>query len=283
MTQVYKEINVTCPICQNSKFINVPEDVFAQKKFGSIKIQIPPGAVCNEHQFIVFVDQKGVIRGYEKIDILMGAPSEEEEVIAEDLSTRNLIRIFGLYGALTILHAYLFKHPTFIVKDETLEKFSEGIILMLKKLLPSEYNEPEHIHFISQEEFEKSKFKDKNIVVIDAHKNILQTAWDRKLKFEESLVKKVLEIIDNEEQILLMKQEINNFLKEVRVVLNIVDDDSIKEVFENDVISSISKELKTSKINKNRLLLIKEFISQYYSPKLSRKIKSKLQGFLNLL
>ena len=75
MPYKYKEIEACCPICGLSKSLNVPEAVLSQKKFGTIKIQVPMGAVCSEHQFIVFVDQKGVIRGYEKIDIQMALPT----------------------------------------------------------------------------------------------------------------------------------------------------------------------------------------------------------------
>ena len=63
----YKQLSVNCPICEAGRDLNVPEAIFAQKKFGTIKIQVPPGAVCPEHQFIVFVDTKGIIRGYSKI------------------------------------------------------------------------------------------------------------------------------------------------------------------------------------------------------------------------
>ncbi|MBD3342499.1 MAG: hypothetical protein GF353_25590, partial [Candidatus Lokiarchaeota archaeon] len=70
-----KELVLTCPICQKEKAIQVPDSVFAQKKFGTIKIQVPIGAVCPDHQFIVFVDSKGIIRGYEKIDIQMSMPT----------------------------------------------------------------------------------------------------------------------------------------------------------------------------------------------------------------
>ena len=61
-----KQIEVKCPDCEAQRSINIPVAVFSQKKFGTIKVQVPPGAVCEEHQFIVFVDTKGVVRGYER-------------------------------------------------------------------------------------------------------------------------------------------------------------------------------------------------------------------------
>ena len=71
MAESFKVLEVVCPTCEKVKNVKIPEAVFSQKKFGTIKIQIPINAVCPEHQFIVFVDTKGIIRGYEKIDILL--------------------------------------------------------------------------------------------------------------------------------------------------------------------------------------------------------------------
>ena len=49
---------------------------------------------------------------------------------------------------------------------------------------------------------------------MDTHQHILQTPWDEKLKFEEAMVKRALEIIDEEEQLILMQQNISRFIKE---------------------------------------------------------------------
>ena len=57
-----KKVELTCPACQTFKTIDIPDAIFDQKKFGTIKIQVPPGAVCPEHQFIAFVDTKGIVR-----------------------------------------------------------------------------------------------------------------------------------------------------------------------------------------------------------------------------
>jgi len=79
MAEAFKVLEVVCPTCGKVKNISIPEAVFSQKKFGTVKIQIPINAVCPEHQFIVFVDTKGIIRGYEKIDVLMSRLSPEVE------------------------------------------------------------------------------------------------------------------------------------------------------------------------------------------------------------
>ena len=94
--QMSQEVELTCPTCQTFRKITVPAAIFAQKKFGTIKIQVPPGAVCREHQFIAFVDTKGIVRGYERIDLLMAMPGaagvahEATRLRAPSTSTRHM-------------------------------------------------------------------------------------------------------------------------------------------------------------------------------------------------
>ena len=114
MSEPVKNIPVRCPICGNEKEINVPESVFAQKKFGTIKINVPAGSVCGDHQFLVFVDTKGIIRGYEKID--MHLKTTEDEL--EKLSFKKLLRIYDRETILASFHAKLFNYPCFIVSGD---------------------------------------------------------------------------------------------------------------------------------------------------------------------
>ena len=72
-------LEVVCPTCGGMKNLSVPANIITQKKFGTIKIQVPIKVVCPEHQFLVFVDTRGKIRGYEKIDIQMVSITREDE------------------------------------------------------------------------------------------------------------------------------------------------------------------------------------------------------------
>ncbi|MHA2281913.1 MAG: hypothetical protein ACXAC5_13805 [Promethearchaeota archaeon] len=90
MLETFKVLEIKCPTCGEIKNINVPESIFSQKKFGTIKIQVPLNAVCPDHQFIVFVDTKGTVRGYEKIDIHIASLTREIEKETERrLNLRN--------------------------------------------------------------------------------------------------------------------------------------------------------------------------------------------------
>jgi len=282
MAYKYKELEVSCPICGLSKILNVPEAVLSQRKFGTIKIQVPMGAVCSDHQFIVFVDQKGVIRGYEKIDIQMAIRTVETEAEKRGLLTlRRLIQIIGFYGAFSLLHAKIFKYPSYIIIDKNFQYSVELLNSLGDQLLPENYKGNNTIKLLEETDYSKIKLKEKNALLLDTHQHILQTPWDEKLKFEEAMVKRALEIIDEQEQFILMQQNISRFIKEVEYCKDILQ--NVKEIYEDDLMERLSKDLMIPKINHFRLILIKNFIKQRFDPKLASKIKNKVEEFLDLL
>jgi hypothetical protein len=278
----YKQIKVTCPICGIEKNINIPETIFSQKKFGTIKIQVPTNAVCPEHQFIVFVDTKGVIRGYEKIDLQMILPKEDSEKEKRGILTlKKLIQMYGLYGVFSLIHAKIFDYPTYILIGDPSEDRTDLMNLIGDRLLPEQYRGVGKLNYILETDYDKIKLKDQEALVIDSHQNIMRTPWDDKLKFEEEIIKKAVEIIDEEEQQLLLQQNIAKFISEAEYTKSFLE--NIREIYEDDLIERISKELMVPKITHYRLMLIKNFIKQRFSDKLASKIKNKVEEFLDLL
>ncbi len=279
-----RKIDLTCPVCQAKSTIEIPEKIFAQKQFGSIKIQVPPGAVCPDHQFIVFLDTKGLVRGYEKIDILMGAPTEKgerEKIFKGKLNLNQLINIFGLYGVFSLVHSKFFGYHAYIIRENISEEFKNQINNFLNRITQNQYNTAKNIEFIAETDYNQITLKNTNALLIDAHNNIMQTPWEEKLSFEELLVKKALEIFNPEEQIVLIQQDINNFLKEVNYTVKILED--VKEIYDTDLIDSMQHDLKISKIGKTRLNLIRNFIMRNISEDLGNKIQNKVQEFLSSL
>ncbi len=282
MASSYIVIEAICPICGLSKSLNVPEMIFAQKKFGTIKIQVPIGAVCPEHQFIIFVDSKGIIRGYEKIDIQMGMPAAETELEkAGVLTLRKLIQLFGLYGIFSMIHSKVFNYPVYIIVDENFEYSEKVLHAIAEMLLPERYKGDKIVHILEETNYGKIKLKEKNALLMDTNQHILQTPWDEKLKFEENILKKALDIIDEEEQLVLMQQAIATLIKEAECAKSILED--VKEIYEDDLIEQLSRDLMMPKITHYRLSLIKNFIRQRFSTKLASKIKNKVEEFLDLL
>ncbi|MFX0144782.1 MAG: hypothetical protein ACFE9C_11970 [Candidatus Hodarchaeota archaeon] len=281
IADTFRQIDVTCPVCEKVKTINIPEAVFAQKKFGTIKIQIPINAVCPEHQFIVFIDTKGNIRGYEKIDIIMGKVSPEvEREIAGRINLRSLIQLFGVYGIFSLIHAKIFNYPSYIIKDEKFE-YSEDLLNSVgDNILPELYKRSKTIHIIEDPDINKIKVKDKNALIMDVSQHIYQTPWTTKMKFEEQIVERALEIIDDKEQLKLLQYDISGFVSEVHYAVSILQD--VSEIYDDELIDKLSKAF-SKKISSYRLNLIKEFIRRNISKKIVEKIKNRVGEFLSVI
>lgn len=282
MVETFKVLEVVCPTCGEMKNINIPEAIFSQKKFGTVKIQIPINAVCHEHQFIVFVDTKGKIRGYEKIDIHMSTISPEiEKEVSGAVNLRNLIQIFGIYGIFSLIHAKIFNYPSYIIKNNNLELNEELLNSTGDLILPDAYRGSKTIHLLEETDINKIKVKEKNALVMDTSQHIFQTPWPTKLKFEELIIKRALGIIDEDEQLKLLQQDISKLINEVHYTVSILDD--VDAIYDDELITKISKALSIKKISSYRLNLIKEFIRQNISRKIVSKIKNRVGEFLSVI
>lgn len=270
-----KSIEVKCPICQVVNKINVPIAVLSQKKFGSIKIQIPIGAVCPDHQFIVFVDQNGIVRGYEKIDLQMQIRSEDSANKKAGIFTlQDLIKIFGTIGLLSLIHSKVFGYPTFVIADENIEITEDLLNFIGDRLVPEKYKGFKTVHFLKESDF-GGKIDEINVgkdtFLMDTNQHILQTPWDIRLKWEEEMVKKALEMLDEEEQLYVLQYEISKFIKEANEAKNVLE--LIEEIKEKDLKKRLIASSNTPKISSHRIKLIKEFVERRFSPNLISKIK----------
>jgi hypothetical protein len=274
MAELYRNIEVTCPVCQVVKEIKIPNLIFDQKRFGTVKIQVPQGGVCGDHQFIVFIDTKGIIRGYEKIDLIL-----KNLETTEKFALQLLIKIFGLYGLFSLLHAKIFDYNTLIICNKNIEVEPEVINKFGEELLPENYRGANSFNFTQEADYDKIK-KVKDKLVIDNFQNILQTPWNKKLKFEEEIVQDALKVLHEDEQLANIKKQIEQFVKEVEFVKNVIEK---KEMIEDDLIQMISSEFLVSKGSRYRIRLIKEFIERRISRKLAQRIKNKVEDFLNSL
>ncbi len=275
-------LEVTCPSCKETKNISIPEALFKQKKFGTIKIQVPKGSVCQEHHFIVFVNNVGLIRGYDKIDLQIKAPIQRTE--ENDNQTLNdWIQMFGLYGIFNLIHAKIFNYPVYINNTKIDEDISEMINRIADDFLPITYQGTSSITFIKEINYEKIKLEEKYILLMDSLNNILHTPWNHKLrfKFEEEIVTKALKLSNDKEQFKLIQKYVSKFIEEVEYVKKILD--NVKKIDEKDLINQLSINTMTPKISTYELALIKEFINRRFSPKLIKKITNKAIEFMKLL
>lgn len=264
--KITKNIKVKCPICQTIKNIDVPETVLSQKEFGTVKIQIPIGAVC-QHQFLVFLDPQGIVRSYEKIDVHMTVSTEETPKEAAGILTlRKLIQIFGLYGVISLIHSKLFNYPSYIIVEEDFEHTEDLLNLIGDRMLPERYQGEKTIHLLLESDYNK-RYRhlqiDKNALLMNTQQRSVQTPWDEKLRLEESMVKKALEIIDEEEQLFIIQNEILKFITEAETVKKVLK--NAEGISEKDLKKQLIRDLKIPKISSNRLKLIKEFIKRRIS------------------
>jgi sulfur transfer complex TusBCD TusB component (DsrH family) len=282
MAESYKEIELTCPICKTTKNVRLPLPLFTQKRFGTVKVQVPQKGVCIEHQFIAFIDAKGIVRGYEKIDLLMKTELSLREK-AEKLNLNTFINMFGLYGIFNIIHAKIFNYQIYIMKIKKYEKDLSFVNQIVDNIIPEDYRYTNKITFLEEMGYNDIKLKEKDAFLIDVQQNILQTPWDVKMKFkfEEDLIERALEIFDDKDQLALLQQGILKLIKEAEYVKNVLE--GIKVIYEDDLIDRISQDLMEPRISHYRLELIKEFIKRRFSEKLTDKIKSKVEDFLILL
>ncbi len=118
---------------------------------------------------------------------------------------------------------------------------------------------------------------------MDSHQIILQTPWDQKLKlkFEENLIEKALEFIDEKVQLLILKHGIKNLIKKAEYAKSVLE--KVKIIYKDNLIDQLSQDLMEFRINRYRLLLLKEFVDRRFSRLLSDKIKNKVEDFLALI
>jgi len=282
MSSSLKRFNVACPKCGTEKQINVPETLFYQKKFGTVKIKVPQGAVCTDHHFIVFISTKGQIVGYDVIDASVSSDQDRnllKEII--DLTLDELIDAFGFNCVIGLIHAKLFDYPSFIIRSDEFKINIDQLDEMFDRLIPLQYRNDNAIKdvffdtyvFINENYF-YTAFKDNNrdAFLINNRKAVIQKPWETSCDFEKSILDNALGRKDKGEQLKYLTQYINQFIKDVEFTKTLLENS--KRISEKDLIKQLKEKLVVSTINKKRVSIIKEFIKQRFSKELSDKIKN---------
>ncbi|MHA2290405.1 MAG: hypothetical protein ACXABG_16585 [Promethearchaeota archaeon] len=282
MSAVLKGFIVACPKCGSEKQINVPESLFYQKKFGTVKIKVPQGAVCKDHNFIVFISTKGQIVGYDVID--SSVSSGQDANVSKDimnLTLDELIDAFGFNCVAGLIHAKLFDYPSFVLRSEEFNIDINQLDEMFDALIPLKYRNDNAIkdaefdtYVFTNEDYFYTAFKNNNnnAFLINNRKAVIQKPWRTPCEFEKSILDNALGRSDKVEQLKYLAQYINQFIKDVEFTATLLENS--KKISEKDLVKQLKEKLIVSTINKKRVLIIKEFISQRFSKELSAKIKS---------
>lgn len=277
-----KVFNVSCPKCGVAKQISVPESLFVQKKFGTVKIKIPQGAVCMEHNFIVFISTKEQIVGYDVIDASVSSDQNGnllKEII--DLTLDEFINEFGFNCVVGLIHAKLFDYPSFILKSEEFKINIDQLNQKLDRLIPLQYRNGNTIKDVdfdkdgfTNENYFYTAFKDNNTdaFLINNRKQVIHKPWETTCDFEKSILNNALGRKEKGVQLKYLAQYINQFIKDVEFTKTLLENSN--SIREKDLIKQLKQKLIVSTINKKRVLIIKEFIKQRFSKELSDKIKN---------
>ena len=276
-----KQFDVTCPKCGGGKIISVPDSLFVQKKFGTVKIKVPQGAVCKDHNFIVFISTKGQIIGYDIIDASVSL--DQKEKLPDNLSDMILdevIDAFGFNCVAGFLHAKLFDYPSYVIRNEEFALDIEQLNELFDRLIPPNYR---NSNSIKDEEFDSYVFPNPNYYyttikrqhndafLINNRKLVIQVPWQTYSEFEKSILTNALSITDKSEQLKYLAQYINQFISDVEFTQSLLE--KVKNISEKELIKKLKENLIVSTINKNRILSIKEFITRRISKEVGNKIK----------
>ncbi|MFX0043693.1 MAG: hypothetical protein ACFE8L_12345 [Candidatus Hodarchaeota archaeon] len=286
MTERFKPIELSCPSCGAVKAVKIPESLFFDKKFGHIKVQVPQGAVCPDHVFVVFFDVKARIIGYEAIDLSISTTIEEpkEAIIDESLKTMTLVELIKSLGFNCIaglIHAKLFDYPSFVIMNNGSKVKLDEINNVLDKLIPDMYKTNRSLKTI---EFDDEIFpmatyfyslvqkQNKNAFLMNPRKHVIQMPWELDLELEKSIIRSALEKKNQNEQLKFLAYYIAKFIEDVEFTISLLED--VKKISKKELIKQLKSKLLTSTITKNRVNEIKDFIKK----RISDTIANKIQG-----
>jgi hypothetical protein len=281
MSSSLKKFEVSCPRCGVKRIISVPESLFFNKKFGTVKIKVPQGAVCKEHNFIVFISTKGNIVGYDIIDASVSLDQKDKLPIdLISLTLDELIDAFGFDCVAGFIHAKLFDYNSRIIRNEESSLNIEQLNQLFDSLIPVKYR---NSNVIIDEEFDSIVFPNlnyyyammkkqhTNAFLINNRKLVIQVPWQSHIDFEKSILSNALGKKDKTEQLKYLALYINQFISDIEFTMSLLENAQV--ITEKELIKKLKEKLIVSTINRNRIVLIKEFISRRISNDLGKKIK----------
>lgn len=278
-----KKFEVSCPKCGVGKEINLPISLFSSETFKTIKIKVPQGAVCDTHNFIVFITTKGKVVGYDIIDASISLEQKAEEPVVEKysgLSIEDLINIFGFNCVAGFLHAKLFDYPSFIIRNEESDVNLDDLNLLYDNIIPLRFKNDNAIQDIEFDSYVFSnadyfynmvKLKEKNAFLINNRRLVIQVPWNTSIEFEKTILGNSLGKKDKTEQLKYLSHYINQFISDIETTEAILE--NIKEISEKELLKKLKEVLITRTITKDRVTLIKEFLERRISPAIRNKIK----------
>ncbi len=264
-------VEVECPFCKAVGNIKIPSDVLSSKKWGTIKVQVPAGAICGKHHFIALIDSQGIVRGHEKIESFGQCNDNKEK--KSSLTLNELISFFAFEGVAHLIHATIFNYEIFMKTNRLLAVKANDICSFFYFLLPEEHRDLHKLIHVEENDAEnKSELKSKALVFDDKNK-VRSRPWKESIDFAESILTKSLEIIRPAEQIVVLQQEITKIFSLAEIAREILE--SHDTIPRSEFINELQQKSKILKIAKDKQSLIKLFLDRHYSPSYWKKITKK--------
>ncbi|MHA1731897.1 MAG: hypothetical protein ACTSU5_08130 [Promethearchaeota archaeon] len=277
-----KNVLVVCPTCKKSAQVPVPTYIFDKKKSGIVKVQIHTGIVC-EHQFVVYVDQNFMARGFEAIDFLLevGTPVEpstgEGGSVGTELDLRDVVAKFGSFATTHIFRAFVFNYPVVLVKSPTdAPDLEDKINNLFVKFIPEELSPEPLVEAIERNNFGKFKFGEDRHLVLDTDGIVLNSPWGMRKKkqmtWEEGLIERGLVGDDLDSYSGAIRGNIREFYKRATYVAGVLGES--KRVFIKDLQKQLQKEFGMKHSN-YQVELLETMIKRRFKngPKLVKRIR----------
>jgi hypothetical protein len=288
----FKTLDLACPKCGIEKVVRLPLKLFEGKGFGIIKVQVPIGGVCNEHNFMVLVNKKGVVLGYETFDMMVSEASEidepRKEIIdeapakEEDLDKSSLqafIDKFGFNCIAGYLHSKLFDYPAYLICSDDIQVELTDMDNIFNQIIPNSYKDSHAIEVIKYDReiypqpgyyYALAKDRLKHAFIMNPDRHVINSPWVTDIEYEKIMIRNALEWKESNDNFKKLSEFIERFVKDVEITVSFLED--LKKIYEKDLIKKLNKKIDLSTINKSRLRLIREFISKRISPEIALKI-----------
>ena len=270
-----KEIQIQCPVCKKNKIIKVPKYIFDNKKVGNIKIQIYKG-ICCEHQFILFLNKKGEIRGYENIDMNIDLSEVEKSKSKDKIYLRDLLKTYGDFAVSCVVHSLLLNIPIIILRTKYEGSNASQFTSLFNKILPeSSDKKMVLVSNILELDYQKARIED--ALVINPTGIVINSPWkDIQLDFENNIVNDALKIIDDSSQTYVIQDAVSHLFKEAEFIKVIIERE---DIIEDDLKKKLKLNFSRETDNK-KLELLKQILEYRYKSNVKR-IKNRLLSKLN--
>ncbi|MEE9378835.1 MAG: hypothetical protein V3V33_12460 [Candidatus Lokiarchaeia archaeon] len=283
MQDQYTLIKFSCPRCGLEKDVPVPQSVFSEKQFGHVKIQVPLGAVCQDHEFIAFLDLEERIIGYETVDISISSLTKfDTHEDGKIITISEFIEILGFRCFSGLLHAKLFNYPLYIIMKEEEHKINlDALNNLLDEAMPEIYKNKKHLEIlvypgdvypVATYFYALVKNERKAAFLMNPRKQIVQMPWKTGLELEKTIINSAVSKEDQTEQLKFLAFYISKFLEDVDKTIIILK--TMKKSSLKDLVKKLQEKAITSTVTKNYIISIKEFIHRRISPDIAKKINN---------